>query len=223
MTTTISASAIEVALCILYADNVTQPPRPKNFTDIPDISPSTQNLTHNHPTQPAPPRPAPRTSPHTMSLPTRLTRSLLHHPAPLRPLLVSAPRHTQHAAPYHSYETQPPAPYPAAETAILSAALSHVPAHGFTHAALALGARDVGYLDATASNLFPRGPFEIVLFHRVGQRLGLGQRVQFAEGEKMGVGAKVRTLVRERLRGNEEVAGRMTEVSRVDVAVRLTG
>jgi ubiquinone biosynthesis protein COQ9 len=76
---------------------------------------------------------------------------------------------------------------------------------------------DAGYL-AASTNLFPRGPFELVNFHLVTQRLGLRERVQFVDerekGKGMGVGRKVRALTWARLRGNEEagVVGRWDEV-----------
>lgn len=144
------------------------------------------------------------------------TRALLQYPASIRPLMLAAT--ISRARSYHSYEQTTPPPYPEAETAILSSALSHVPTLGFTVDALRAGARDAGFRDAS-SNLFPRAEFELVMYHLQTQRLGLGHRVQFPapeEGKKgMGVGAKVRALVLERLRGNVEagVVGRWQEVS----------
>lgn len=139
-------------------------------------------------------------------------RSLLQAPTSIRPYLyhLCAPIPTRL---YHSYESDPPQPYPRPQSLILSSALSHVPTHGFAQTALRLGAHDVGYLDAS-TNLFPRGEFELVLFHLVTQRLGLKDRVQFPEDTKLGVGRKVRALVLERLRGNVEVGvrERWTEV-----------
>lgn len=105
---------------------------------------------------------------------------------------------------------------PPAESAILSASLSHVPEHGFTTAALKLGARDAGYLDVS-TNLFPRGVFDLVNYHLVTQRLALKDAVQFPtegeSGKKLGVGAKVRTLTLARLRANGSVIQRWQEVS----------
>jgi len=66
-----------------------------------------------------------------------------------------------------------------------------------------LGAKDAGYLDIS-TNLFPKGPFELVKYHLVTQRLGLKDRIQFPD-EQMGVGRKVRSLVLERLRANFDV------------------
>ncbi|OMP81550.1 Ubiquinone biosynthesis protein coq9, mitochondrial [Diplodia seriata] len=110
---------------------------------------------------------------------------------------------------YHSYEHAQPAPYPPAESAILSAALSHVPANGFTNTALQLGARDAGYLDVS-TNLFPRGPFDLIQYHLVTRRLALRDSVQFPDdGDKrLGIGAKVRLLTLERLRSNAPVVHR---------------
>lgn len=128
---------------------------------------------------------------------TMALRTALGTPVALRPLLLQAPR-----AAYHSYEHIDPPPYREAESAILSSALSHVPAHGFTQEALTLGAKEVGYLDIS-SNLFPKGPFELVMFHLASQRLNLKNRLQFTD-ERMGVGRKVRSLILERLRANAD-------------------
>ncbi|KAK4982274.1 Ubiquinone biosynthesis protein coq9, mitochondrial [Elasticomyces elasticus] len=149
-------------------------------------------------------------------------------PRPPRPLsthLILHPRRTlpyNPLRPYHSYEETPPPLCPPAQTAILSAALLHVPALGFTNAALAQGARDAGYRDVSV-NLFPRGVLEVAMFYCARERVGLGERVDFAggegargergQGQGLGVGAKVRMLVLERLRVNVEtgVVGRWQE------------
>jgi ubiquinone biosynthesis protein COQ9 len=135
---------------------------------------------------------------------TTLRPLILINPRPPRPFLPSlAPR---------TYHTTSPSSYHPPQSTILTAALTHVPTHGFTPAALRLGARDAGYLDATA-NLFPRGAYELVLFHLEAQRRGLWARVaakaemgQNQDGEKartgVGVREKVCALVLERLRGN---------------------
>ena len=122
-------------------------------------------------------------------------RTVLRIPAALRPMLLRAPR-----ASYHSYEHAQPPPYREAERDILSSALAYVPARGFTQQALTLGAKDAGYLEVSL-NLFPNGAFELVQYHLVTQRLGLKNRIQFAD-EKIGVGRRVRSLVLERLRAN---------------------
>ena len=75
-----------------------------------------------------------------------------------------------------------------------------MPTHGFTQEALTLGAKDTGYLEVS-TNLFPKGPFDLVKYHLVSQRLGLKTRVQFPD-ERTGVGRRVRSLVLERLRAN---------------------
>lgn len=125
-------------------------------------------------------------------------QTALRTPAALRPLLLQAPR----SAGYHSYEHVDPPPYREPENAILSSALGKVPIHGFTQETLTLGAKEVGYLDIS-SNLFPKGAFELVRYHLVSQRMGLKDRVHFAD-EKMGVGRKVRSLILERLRANRD-------------------
>ncbi|KAF2134572.1 ubiquinone biosynthesis protein COQ9 [Dothidotthia symphoricarpi CBS 119687] len=143
--------------------------------------------------------------------PTRLANSLLgsFRAASRRPAVV----YRQTCA-YHSYDYAAPPPFPPAESAILSSAYAHVPAHGFTIDALKLGARDAGYLDAS-TNLLPRGVFDLVNYHLVTQRLALADNVQFPDeaeqGKKMGVGAKVRALTLARLRANEPVVHRWQE------------
>lgn len=116
---------------------------------------------------------------------------------------------------YHSYDYAQPAPFPPAESAILSSAYAHVPNYGFTVDALKLGARDAGYLDVS-TNLLPRGVFDLVNYHLVTQRLALQSSVQFPDdgeqGKKLGVGAKVRTLALARLRANEPIIHRWQEV-----------
>ncbi|KAF2115282.1 COQ9-domain-containing protein [Lophiotrema nucula] len=114
---------------------------------------------------------------------------------------------------YHSYDYNQPPPFPAAESAILSRAIEHVPGYGFTVDALKLGARDAGYLDAS-TNLLPRGVFDLVDYHLVMQRLALKDSVQFPDaegGKKVGVGSKVRTLTLARLRANEPIIHRWQE------------
>lgn len=137
-------------------------------------------------------------------------RHILRTPTALRPLLLQ--QQTAQRALYHSYEHVEPPPYRDPESSILSSALHHVPAYGFTQEALTLGAKEAGYLDIS-TNLFPGGPFELVKYHLITQRLGLKDRVQFPGDVQMGVGRKVRSLVLERLRGNIDagVVGRWQE------------
>ena len=111
---------------------------------------------------------------------------------------------------YHSYEVDFPPPFTDAENAILSAALAHVPSHGFTTTALSHGARDAGYLDVS-TNLFTSGPFDLINYHLKIQRLALKNRVQFPD-HQLGVGAKVRLLALQRLRANEPIIARWPEV-----------
>lgn len=122
-------------------------------------------------------------------------RAILRSPPTLRPFLFQVTR-----AAYHSNEHIQPPPYREAERTILSNAITYVPTHGFTQEALTLGAKDAGYLEVS-TNLFPKGPFDLVMYHLITQRLGLKDRIQFPN-EKMGIGRKVRSLVLERLRAN---------------------
>ncbi|KAF2639921.1 ubiquinone biosynthesis protein COQ9 [Massarina eburnea CBS 473.64] len=140
--------------------------------------------------------------------PTRLASSLLgtFRTRSLRPAAA-----WRQSCCYHSSGYSQPPPFPPAESAILSAAISHVPSFGFTVDALKLGARDAGYLDAS-TNLFPQGVFDLVNYHLVTQRLALKDSVQFPSegqsGKKLGAGAKVRTLALARLRANEPIIHR---------------
>jgi len=120
---------------------------------------------------------------------------------------------------YHSYDhPPPPGPFPPIETAILRAASSHVPSHGFTNTSLALGAQDAGYLPAS-TNLFPRGAFSLAHWHLYTQRIKLATHTGIVNDDKvdgkgkvMGVGGKVKALTWERLMGNREVIHRWQEV-----------
>lgn len=100
------------------------------------------------------------------------------------------------------------------EEAILSAASTYIPTHGFTHKSLALGAQDAGYLPAS-TNLFPRGAFELVLYHLSSRRLELKDTVQFpqaTEGRKpMGTTQKVKTLLLARLHANKPIHDKLPE------------
>lgn len=138
------------------------------------------------------------------------SRSHTHLLFPARPTsLASSSRRN-----FHSYDhPAPPTPFSPAERAILTAAYAHVPEHGFSHEALALGARDAGYLDIS-TNLLPDGVFSLVQWHMVAQREALAGRVHalFSREERLGVGQKVEALVWERLMGNAAVIGRWQEV-----------
>ena len=124
-------------------------------------------------------------------------------PATIYPLLRGQRRS------YHSPSSE------SEEYAILSTALKHVPSHGFTSAALSLGARDAGYLDASV-NLFPRGPFDLVDYYLTTQRLALEESTDLSNA-KLGVGAKVRALALRRLQANEAIIHRWQEVSEMHI------
>jgi ubiquinone biosynthesis protein COQ9 len=105
---------------------------------------------------------------------------------------------------YYSEHHPDPRPFPDAQERILSAAMCHVPAHGFSLKALAEGARQSGFLEVSVQ-LLPRAVFDLINYHLVTQRLALKGRVQFPEDSKFGVGQKVRTLTLERLRANKSI------------------
>ncbi|KAL2024795.1 hypothetical protein VTK56DRAFT_5616 [Thermocarpiscus australiensis] len=177
--------------------------------------------------------------------PSTTTRSITsycsHRPSqqrpPLRPQqqrqhLANSPKFLQrsthpHRAYYHSHDhPPPPGPFTAAEESILSAAYKHVPSHGFTQTALALGARDAGYLDISAA-LLPDGAFSLIRWHLYTQRAALAGKkekknkaaAELFEGgdddntrwEDLSVADKVEALAWARLRGNEAVVGRWQE------------
>lgn len=155
--------------------------------------------------------------------------STFHQP-PKPPSFQPLPRRATTAS-YHSYD-HPPNPddeapssasFSPTERALLAAALAHVPGHGFSQAALALGARDAGYLDIS-TNLLPEGPFSLVRWHLVSQREALAGRARElfsssggnGEGVRLGVGEKVEMLTWERLMGNTLVIPRWQEVCAVE-------
>lgn len=122
---------------------------------------------------------------------------------------------------YHTADTPDPTYYTPLEHRILSSALAHVPAEGFSLSALRAGIREHSLSDA-ATQLFPSGAFDLVLFHLRTQRLSLKHRIQFPSPPSSasstsapprppapGVGARVRALVLSRLAANIEadVAG----------------
>lgn len=144
---------------------------------------------------------APRT-PQTQQIPLTLRRS--YHSA-LHPRL-----------PDHEYTNS--------QTAILTAALSHVQAHGFTAKALTLGARDAGFLDVSVQ-LLPRGEFDLILFWLASRRGllrgkveegGLFRRIAAEKGKdvhELSVEERVRGLLLERLRMNGDVKDVWQDVS----------
>ncbi|KAK2015347.1 rpsU-divergently transcribed protein [Colletotrichum eremochloae] len=98
------------------------------------------------------------------------------------------------------------------EQTILSAAYKHVPEHGFSHKALALGAKDTGYLDISTSVL-PDGPFSLIRHHLVKSREGLAAKSReiFEETSQLNIGEKVERLTWERLLENESIINRWQE------------
>ncbi|RHZ44191.1 uncharacterized protein CDV56_103222 [Aspergillus thermomutatus] len=114
---------------------------------------------------------------------------------------------------YHSqyHPELPPHEYTNSQTTILSAALNHVPKHGFTVEALTLGARDAGFLDVSVQ-LLPRGEFDLVLFWLASRRGLLRGKVEnglfekiASQGKALSVEEKTKLLIMERLRMNAEI------------------
>ena len=127
---------------------------------------------------------------------------------------------------HHPFTPFPANAYTSAQSTILSAALLHVPKHGFTAQSLTLGARDAGYLDVSLQ-LFPRGgEIELVLFWLGSRRCLLKDKVEKGEifpGPSEGEGKihnkelsteeKVQMLIIERLQMNEGVIHQWQDVS----------
>ena len=111
---------------------------------------------------------------------------------------------------YSHHHPAPPGPFNSVESTILSAAMHHVPANGFTPEALSLGAKDAGYLDAS-TNLFPKGAYSLVHFYLHEQRLALAEHSSMLDtpdpdtGKPLGIGAKVKALTTLRLLANESI------------------
>ncbi len=147
---------------------------------------------------------------------TVLLRALRARPiaASQRPRVANSIAALQIKRTYFSVHHPEPPPFAENQDRILSAAVNRVPEHGFTQKALALGAKDTGYLDVTVQ-LFPRGVFDLVNYHLVTQRLALKDNVQFPEGGRLGLGAKVRTLAMARLRANAHIIQHWQEVREV--------
>lgn len=84
---------------------------------------------------------------------------------------------------YHSTtHPAPPGPFNALESTILGAAERHIPEYGFSATTLARGAEDVGGV-AASGNLFPRGAFELVLWHLWRRREELREVVEMGGNE----------------------------------------
>lgn len=155
---------------------------------------------------------------HIASQPRSLHRQSLHS----RDLCIKHSTYPQQCSlrQYHS-RYHPPLPlheYTNSQTTILSAALEHVPEHGFTLQALTLGARDSGFLDVSVQ-LLPRGEFDLVLFWLASRRGLLRGKVEdgllFSSSSEtdtknattaaLAVDEKVKILILERLRMNEKI------------------
>ncbi|ROT42704.1 ubiquinone biosynthesis protein COQ9 [Sodiomyces alkalinus F11] len=144
---------------------------------------------------------------------TSLASQLLRTPLPPSTTRTAFGRHC-----YHSYD-HPPAvavSYGSTEQAILSAAYTHVPQHGFSQRALALGAEDAGYPTISASVL-PDGAFSLIRYHLVTRREELSGKTKTIFGEKnlgaqqLSTAARVEQLTWERLLGNKDVVHRWQE------------
>lgn len=158
------------------------------------------------------------------SIPLPATRERRHH----QPQSQLQPQPTPHTPKRHYHSTLHPRltphEYTNSQLAILTASLPHIPTHGFTPAALTLGARDAGFLDVSVQ-LLPRQEFDLILFWLASRRGLLRARVeegallQRIAGEggvdvsALGVQEKCKMLVLERLRMNEDIKWQWQDVS----------
>ena len=132
-----------------------------------------------------------------------IVRQALRRPTSLRS---GCPKSVQ--SHYHSYEHERTPLFTPPEDAILSASLAHVPELGFTVDTLTQGARDARYPDISV-NLFPAGPFALVHYHLVNQRLALGSK---QVEQHLSVDSKIKAIALERLRANTRVIHKWQEV-----------
>lgn len=160
----------------------------------------------------------------TRAIATTTPQSTPTRPAQTVPR-TSKPRQLPHRT-YHSalHARLPDHSYTNSQTAILTSALAHVPAHGFTATALTLGARDAGFLDVSVQ-LLPRAEFDLILFWLASRRGllrgqveegGLFRRIAAEKGKdvhELSVEERVMGLILERLRMNAEVKGVWQDVS----------
>ncbi|KAJ6171750.1 hypothetical protein N7470_000817 [Penicillium chermesinum] len=119
-----------------------------------------------------------------VSLPLRSISSTPLFPVPTQSRSSQAPKlRTPHTPTrqYHSplHPRLPPHEYTNSQTAILTAALVHVPTHGFTATSLTLGAQDAGFL-SVSTQLLPRAEFDLVLFWLASRRGLLRAKVEEA-------------------------------------------
>ncbi|PGH26562.1 rpsU-divergently transcribed protein [Polytolypa hystricis UAMH7299] len=150
----------------------------------------------------------------------------------LRPCSVSKSQPTRSIRPtsrtYHS-AFDPALPDPATkfsseQCAILSAAINHIPEHGFSTKALTLGVRDAGYLDVSLQ-LFPEGgELALVMYWFMSRRQLLWEKAESGElfGEnQLSVAEKVKLLIWERLKMNESVIHQFQDALAI-ISVSLT-
>lgn len=127
--------------------------------------------------------------------------------------------------PYHStlHPRLPDHEYTNSQSAILTAALPHIPSHGFTLEALTLGARDAGFLDVSVQ-LLPRAEFDLILFWLASRRGILRAKVEEGalftrvaaetgrDAASLSVEEKSKILVLERLAMNKDIKGQWQDV-----------
>ncbi|KAJ5391331.1 hypothetical protein N7509_006821 [Penicillium cosmopolitanum] len=149
------------------------------------------------------------------SLRLHQTNALTTSTSRLNPRIQPIRQPPSHLRPYHStlHPRLPDHEYTNSQTAILTAALTHIPEHGFSLEALTLGARDAGFLDVSVQ-LLPRAEFDLILFWLASRRGILRAKVEegalftrvAAESGRdvagLSVEEKSRILVLERLRMN---------------------
>lgn len=114
---------------------------------------------------------------------------------------------------FHSYHHRYSPNLNAAPETILAAAYKHVPETGFTQKSILLGARDLGFLDISSSILH-EGPFSLINYHLVQQRLSLGENSKLLKdtGSQSSSDERLVELTWARLLANKEVIHQWQEV-----------
>ncbi|OJD19729.1 rpsU-divergently transcribed protein [Emergomyces pasteurianus Ep9510] len=131
-----------------------------------------------------------------------------HLPKPSK--LLSRPYHSS----FHPTAEPPADTYTPEQSAILSAAVNHIPEHGFTTHSLTLGAREAGYLDVSLQLFHHGGEIELITYWLRSRRAMLRRKAESGElfgkpelGEVRGLSVEERVvvLILERLKMNEEI------------------
>lgn len=116
---------------------------------------------------------------------------------------------------FHSQDHPlPPGPFKATEAKLLEAAYKHVPEHGFTTAALTLGACDIGF-PYISTSVLQNGEFDLIRWHLDKQKkflAGAAAELVMNDGQGLSIPEKVEQLIWVRLMGNKDLIGHWQKV-----------